>query len=427
MLDINLIRKSPEIVKTALKNRSLNPGLADDFLARDEEWRKLTQDLDQSRARLNQLSKERNIEEGKRTKENVKKLENEIKAVELKREEILYQFPNIPANDVPIGRDATGNKVIRTWGTIPKFDFAAKDHVQIGESLGIIDIERASKVTGTRFGYLKGAAAILEFALINYAFSVLTSASIIKKIARTVGVHLKPFIPVVPPAMVRPEVYKKMARLNPEDKDERYYLERDDLYLIGSAEHTLGPLHMDETLTEADLPLRYVGFSSCFRREAGSYGKDTRGILRVHQFDKVELESFSSSETALKEQEFFVRIQEYLLQSLKLPYQVVMICTGDMGKPDARQIDIETWLPGQKSFRETHTADLMTDFQARRLNTRVKKSDNTIQFAHTNDATVFAIGRTIIAILENYQTRDGSVKIPKVLHKHCGFKEIKSR
>jgi seryl-tRNA synthetase len=215
-----------------------------------------------------------------------------------------------------------------------------------------------------------------------------------------------------------------MARLDATLEDERYYFPKDDIYLIGSAEHTLGPLHMDETLKEDDLPIRYVGFSTCFRREAGSYGRDTRGILRVHQFDKVEMESFTVPENSLKEQEFFVAIQEYLMQELKLPYQVVMTCTGDQGDPDARHIDIEAWMPGQQKYRETHSADLMTDYQARRLNTRVRRADGSLNFVHMNDATVFAIGRTLIAIVENYQRADGTITVPEVLRPYFGADTI---
>ena len=181
---------------------------------------------------------------------------------------------------------------------------------------------------------------------------------------------------------------------------------------------------MDEVIVEKNFPIRYVGFSTSFRREAGSYGKDTRGILRVHQFNKIEMESFTLPENSLKEQEFFVSIQEYLMKSLEIPYQVVMICTGDIGKPDARQVDIESWLPGQNKYRETHTSDLMTDYQSRRLNTRVKRKNGSFEFVHMNDATAFAIGRTLIAIIENYQQKDGSIKVPVVLQKYTGFKKI---
>jgi seryl-tRNA synthetase len=221
-----------------------------------------------------------------------------------------------------------------------------------------------------------------------------------------------------------------MARIEP--RDERYYLQSDDLYLIGSAEHTLGPLHMDETLPESALPARYVGFSTSFRREAGSYGKDTKGILRVHQFDKLEMESFTRPEDSRTEQDFIVAVQEHLVRSLEIPYRVMDICTGDMGGPDARQIDIEMWMPGSPDahgkgkgvYRETHTSDLMTDYQARRLRTKVKKADGTAEYAHMNDATAFAIGRTLIAIIENYQTKKGTVLVPKVLQPYMGLREI---
>jgi seryl-tRNA synthetase len=223
--------------------------------------------------------------------------------------------------------------------------------------------------------------------------------------------------------MIRPDAYVKMARLSPEVEDERYYLEKDDLYLIGSAEHTLGSMHMDERISYKNFPLRYIGFSSSFRREAGSYGKDTRGIFRVHQFDKLEMESFTLPDNSLKEHKFLIKIQEYLMQSLKLPYRVMLVCTGDMGGPDARQVDIETWLPGQDKYRETHSADLMLDYQSRRLNTRFKKKGD-LDFVHMNDATAFAIGRTLIAIIENYQQKDGSIQVPEVLQKYTNFKKI---
>jgi len=214
-----------------------------------------------------------------------------------------------------------------------------------------------------------------------------------------------------------------MARLEP--RDERYHIPSDDLFLIGSAEHTLGPLHMDETLKESDLPRRYVAFTPAFRREAGSYGKDTRGILRLHQFDKVEMESFATSEMGQKEQDFFVAIQEHLMQKLGLPYRVVMTCTGDQGDPDARHLDIETWMPGEQKYRETHSADYMTDYQARRLGTKVKREKGS-EFVHMNDATVFAIGRTLIAIMENFQQKDGSIVVPEVLRPWVGKDVIHS-
>jgi seryl-tRNA synthetase len=267
---------------------------------------------------------------------------------------------------------------------------------------------------------------MLEFALVQFAFSVLTDEKILKKIIKKVGLDVPstPFVPVIPPVFIRPEVFQKMGRLEP--KDERYYIPKDDLYLIGSAEHTLGSMHMDEVFNVEALPIRYIGFSAAFRREAGAASKDMKGILRVHQFDKLEMESFTRPEDSLKEQDFFVAIEEYFMQELELPYRVVAICTGDMGAPDYRQIDIETWLPGQNKYRETHTSDLMTDYQSRRLNIKTKIGDKT-EFVHMNDATAIAMSRTPIAIMENYQQKDGSIKIPKALQKYTGFKEIKKK
>jgi len=282
----------------------------------------------------------------------------------------------------------------------------------LGESLGVIDVETAGKVSGPRFTYLKGDLALMEFALVQFALNKLSQ---------------KGFVPVVPPVMIKPEIYIKMARLDPGQEEERYFMPNDDLYLIGSAEHTLGPLHMDEIINQNDLPKRYVGFSTCFRREAGSYGKDTRGILRVHQFDKVEMESFTTAADGAQEQELMVSIQEELMQELGLPYHVVIVCTGDMGGPDARQYDIETWIPSENKYRETHSADYMTDYQSRRLNTRAKLSDGKVELVHMNDATVLAVGRTLIAIMENYQNADGTITIPEVLRPIMGKDKITSR
>jgi len=432
MLDIKLIRENPDKVRTGIALKNSDSHLVDKFLELDQKWRELTKFLDEKRAEQKKLThsvysghgEKRDIEAAKKNKELIRAKEEELSDVEKEREIVWAQIPNLPSEDAPHGKNEESNKVLRKVGEPRKYDFKPKDHLELGEALGLIDTGSAAKISGARFAYLKGDAVKLEFALVQYALEVMTNPEIVRSIAAGVksGYHAKTFIPVVPPVMIRPDVFHKMARLEP--KEERYYLMQDDLYLIGSAEHTLGPLHMDETIPEENLPIRYVGFSTAFRREAGSYGKDTRGILRVHQFDKVEMESFTAPEDGVTEQEFFVAIQEYLMSSLGLPYQVVQICAGDMGGPDARQIDIETWMPGEGKYRETHTADYMTDYQSRRLNTKVRRKDGRTEFAHMNDATVFAIGRTLIAIMENYQTKDGKIEVPKVLQKYTGKKMI---
>lgn len=424
MLDINFVRENKEKVKKGVAAKNIDSKLVDEVLVLDEKRRKLIVEIETLRAKRNQIAKEgKASEEGKKVKEELKEKEPELAEIEAKYKDTLWKIPNVFSDDTPIGKDESENKVIREWGKPKKFDFEAKDHVELGKKLGIIDIETASKVTGARFNYLKGDAVLLQNALYQFAISTLTDEKKLKEIAGN-EYSSKSFVPVIPPLLINPDVYKKMARLSDETEIERYAIPRDNQYLIGSAEHTLGPMHMDETLVEKNLPLRYFAFTSAFRREAGSYGKDTRGILRQHQFDKLEMESFTTAEKGLEEQDFFVKIQEYFMQKLELPYQVIAICSGDMGGPDYRQLDINTWMPGQGKYRETHTSDYMTDYQSRRLNTKVMTKNGT-EFVHMNDATAFAMGRTIIAIMENYQNKDGSITVPEVLRKWIGKDTIK--
>ena len=426
MLDIKYIREHAEEVKKNCENRKIKVDI-DRLLELDEKRRAKKTEVDNLRATRNQGSKDKPSEEEitkmRQVGDDIANTEAELKKIEGEYDALILAVPNIASPDTPVGPDESGNIVIRKVGEIPSFDFQPKEHWELGQALGIIDTERATKVSGTRFAYLKGGLAMLEFALVQFALSILTDESILKKIIKKAGLDISatPFVPVIPPVFIRPEVFQKMGRLEP--KDERYYIPSDDLYLIGSAEHTLGSMHMDEVLDAESLPIRYIGFSPAFRREAGAAGKDMKGILRVHQFDKLEMESFARPEDVIKEQDLFVAIQEYFMQELGLPYQVVSICTGDMGAPDFRQIDIEAWLPGQNRYRETHTADCMTDFQSRRLNIKTKIGDKT-EFVYMNDATAIAMSRTPIAIMENYQQEDGSIKIPKVLQKYTGFKAI---
>ena len=436
MLDIKFIRQNPEVVKKAIQNKNIDLDL-DKLLALDSRRRELIESSETVKAEQNKKSKgpQFNVEELKELKEKFKVMEHELSCVEEEFGQLMLQVPNIPLEDTPVGSDESGNKVLRQWGEVRKFsaeggsasgeDFKPKEHWELGQELDLIDNERAAKVSGARFTFLKKELALMQFALIQFALSVFTDEKQLKKIIKKAGLEVgpTPFIPIIPPVMIRPDAFQKMARLEP--KEERYHLPADDLYLVGSAEHTLGAMHSGEIFEETDLPLRYIGYSTAFRREAGSYGKDTKGILRLHQFDKLEMESFCLPENSVQEQDLFVAIQEHLVQALSIPYQVVAICTGDMGGPDARQIDIEMWMPGQNKYRETHTADLMTDYQSRRLGTKVKR-DGGSEFVHMNDATAVAIGRTLIAIMENYQTSKGTILVPKVLRKYMGgIKEIK--
>jgi seryl-tRNA synthetase len=421
MLDIKYIRENIDLIKEVVKNKKADVDI-DELIRLDEIVAKLKVEIDNLRHKQKSFTKD-DIDSARQNKEELKTKEESLIKPQEQFLNLLKKVPNIYSADTPIGQSEDDNVVIKTVGSKPVFSFTPKPHWELGEALGIIDNETAAKVTGARFTYLKGDGAMLEFSLVQYALSILTNQGKIKEIIKQADLDVspKPFIPVIPPVFIKPEVMEAMGRLEP--KDDRYYIESDDLYLIGSAEHTLGPIHMNETLDENELPIRYLGFSTSFRREAGTYGKDTRGILRLHQFDKLEMESFSSPQNSLEEQKFFIAIQEYLMSSLGLSYQLVLKCTADMGDPDFRAIDVETWMPGQNSFRETHTSDLMNDYQSRQLKTKVKNKDGQIELVHTNDATAFATGRVIIAIMENYQQADGSIIVPEALVPFMG-KEV---
>lgn len=436
MLDINFIRENADIVKRAAAVKNVEVDI-DRLLALDEERRQLRGQLDEKRAEQNRASKvitlakgeekEKLLEAMRQLKSGMAEAEERFNAVTAEWEKLMLAVPNIPSPDTPEGPDESGNVVLRQWGEKPTFSFKPKEHWELGKELGLIDTEKAAEVSGSRFNYLLGDLALMQFGLISMAMKILTSSDMIKRIAEEAGLDVdpKPFVPVIPPVMMRSDVMGRMARLHP--IEERYYFKEDDLVLVGSAEHTMGPLHMNEIIDEKDLPIRYVGYSTSFRREAGAAGKDTRGILRVHQFDKVELESFTRPEDGYREQDLLVAIQEHLMQQLKLPYEVMITCTGDMGTPDQRHLDLNTWMPGQGVYRETHSADYMGGYQARRLNTRVRNAAGDITHVHMNDATAFAIGRTLIAIMENYQQEDGSIRVPEALVPYVGKEVIRHR
>ncbi|MBU6310345.1 serine--tRNA ligase [Patescibacteria group bacterium] len=420
MLDIQFIRDNPDIVKAAIQNKKTEPVDVAELIALADSRKALGQELDALNRARNDAQKNRDIETGKRLKDEAAALEAKYAAVEKSYVALMLKLPNIPSPDTPVGMSDDANKVLREVGEKPHFGFSPKPHWELGEALGLIDQETAGEVSGARFTYIKGDLALMQFALLSLSMSILTNEETLADIARRAGltVSTKPFVPVIPPYMMKSAVMNRMARLQP--LDERYFFEKDDIVLVGSAEHTLGPMHMDESIPEAELPIRYVGYSPAFRREAGTYGKDTRGLIRLHHFDKIEMETFVRPQDGYTEQDFIVAIQEHFLQLLGLPYQVVLKCTGDQGTPDHRALDMETWMPGQNAYRETHTSDYMGGYQSRRLNTRVKHASGESEVLHMNDATLVAMGRMLAAILENYQQADGTVRVPRALRPFLG-------
>lgn len=417
MLDINFIRDNPEEVKKKIALKKAPAQLVDDFLWQDARWRALTAGADALRADQKKAGAERNVETAKRLKIELQKLEAELNAVERERLALLTKMPNMPSNDAPEGESEKDNVVLREAGKKTEFDFMPLDYLTIAERLDLIDMERAAKVSGSRFAYLKNEAVRLEFALAQYVLDALVPEG---------------FVPVIPPVLVNEQMMRGMGYVDRgEDFDETYYLEKDKQYLVGTAEQSIGPMHMGEIFSAVELPKRYAAFSTAFRREAGSYGKDTKGLFRVHQFDKLEMFSFVRPEDSKKEHEFLLAMEEKLMQNLGIPYRVLRICTADLGAPAAAKYDIEAWLPGQNGgageYRETHSASNTTDFQARRLAIRYRTDEHgKPEFVHMLNGTAFAVGRILIAIIENYQQKDGSVKIPGALQKYMsGLKEIK--
>ena len=422
MLDVKFIRENAEAVKEGIAKKKADPKLVDSFLRLDEEWRTKVAAIDQLRSEHNlnnnELAKHRTddlISKAEILKKQLTRLEEEEKDIKEHRQAKLNLIPNLPQADVPIGKDENENQVMKEVGEKPKFDFAPKDYLSLAEKLGIIDIKRAAKVSGSRFGYLLGTAALLEFALVNFALKRLLDEDYISKIIKKNNLNIsnKVFTPVIPPVLINRKSMWGMGYLD-QGADEIYRLEKDDLYLVGTAEQSLGTMHQDENFKENELPKRYVGFSTCFRREAGSYGKDTKGILRVHQFDKLEMFSFTAPETSEEEHKLFLAIEEALMQELEIPYRIMKICTGDLGAPAAAKFDIEAWFPGENIYRETHSTSNCTDYQARRLNIRYKDKTGKANFVHTVNGTVFS-QRPILAIIENNQTKEGDVNIPKAL------------
>jgi seryl-tRNA synthetase len=416
MIDIKFLRENPDAVRASQKGRGEDVGVVDQVLASDELKRAAITEFEQLRAEQNLLSKSVGAAKGDEKAAllaNSKELADKVKAADAKRAEIEAQanalamvISNILDPDAPIGGEEDF-VVIEHVGT-PR-DFAAagfepKDHVELGKILGAIDTERGAKVSGSRSYYLTGVGALLEFALVNYAISSATKAG---------------FIPVIPPVLVKSAAMEGTGFLG-QAAENVYHLEKDDYYLVGTSEVPLAAFHMDEILDGAKLPMRYAGYSSCFRREAGSYGKDTRGIIRVHQFDKVEMFSFCKPEDAKEEHKRLLQWEKDFLNAMEIPYRVIDVASGDLGSSANRKFDIEAWIPTQSAYREVTSTSNCTEFQARRLNIRYKDSDGTKAVATLN-GTLVAIPRMIVAILENHQNADGTVNVPAALQPFLGM------
>ena len=410
MLDVKRIREDPEPFRTALGRRGMADAV-DQLLAADERRRSLTARVEELRAEQNRASKaigaasgdekQRLIEAVGKVSSELKELEPELTSAEEELNRLLAETPNTPHESAPDGfTDEDAQELRRVPGDPPSFDFEPRDHAELGELLGILDTERGARTSGSRFVYLLGDVVFVQLALMRHAIDILGARG---------------FTPVIPPVLVREEAMFGSAFL-PTDEVNIYRTDADQLYLVGTSEVSLAALHMEEILDEGTLPLRYAGYSTCFRREAGSYGKDLGGMFRVHQFDKVEMFVFCTPETSWDELERILAIEEEIIGNLQIPYRVVNIAAGDLGGAAAKKYDIEAWLPGQGRYRELTSCSNYLDYGARRAQTRVRRAGGELEVLHTLNGTATAIGRTLIAILENHQRADGSVELPAALY-----------
>ncbi len=418
MLDIRFVRANPDAVKRAARLKRIEFDV-DRLLAVDGERRRLLQTTEEMKAEQNRTSKEIATLQGEERKARIaamqalvvrlRELGEEQKRFEEEFEQLMLFAPNIPADDVPEGLDERDNVEVRRWGEPRRFDFEPKDHVQLGLDLDILDFERAAKLAGSRTYFLKGDGALLELAILRLALD---------------HIRAKGFTPMLPPLLVRPLAMTGTAYF-PGGEEQAYQVERDGVSLIGTAEVPLTAYHAHEILEESELPRLYAGLSPCFRREAGTYGKDTRGLYRIHQFQKVEQVVIcrADPEESLRWHAAIVRNSEELLEKLGIPYRVVNVCGGDLGRPQVQKFDLESWMPSRGGYGETHSASRFHDFQARRLDMRYRDSSGKVQFCHTLNNTVIASPRILIPILENYQQADGSVEIPAALRPYLGGME----
>jgi seryl-tRNA synthetase len=416
VIDLKQLRDDPEPARASQRARGEDPALVDALLAADEARRTTVSRADSLRAEQKSVSasvRSASAEDRPRVLEQAKALAQQVKDVEAEQAQVEADLKaaQLAVPNVIVGAPPGGEAdfvVLEQYGEIPSYDFTVKDHLDIGTILGAIDTERGAKVSGSRFAFLTGPGALLELALVNLAMSHATANG---------------FVPMIAPALVRPEAMEGTGFLGAHAA-EVYKLENDDLYLVGTSEVPLAAYHSGEVLES--VPRRYAGFSSCFRREAGSHGKDTRGIIRVHQFDKVEMFSFVEPDMSRDEHDFILAREEELMTALELPYRVVNIAAGDLGAPASKKYDIEVWLPGQQAYRELTSCSNCTDYQARRLKARVRRDKGT-EFVHTLNGTALAIGRTLVAIFENHQQEDGTIRVPEVLHEYGAPKVVSQR
>lgn len=412
MIDVNILREAPDELKANLARRSAEIDV-DRLVELDEAVRLVRRNAEKARADQRVLGKQiatasdadrpEIIERAGLLADEYKRLSSEADALEAEFDALWVTVPNLSHDSVPTGESDADNVEIKQWGTPRVFDFEVRDHQDLGEALGIIDVAAGAKVSGSRFAYLKGQAVLLELGLVRWAMELLSAEG---------------FTPVIPPVLVREEALYGTGFF-PGDQEQVYSVGADDLFLVGTAEVPLAALHADEILT-GDLPIRYAGFSTCFRREAGTYGKDTRGIFRVHQFDKVEMFSFCHPDRSWEEHEFLFGMEERIVQALELPYRVVNVAAGDLGSSAAKKYDIEAWIPSQEAYREITSCSNTTDYQARRLKIRTK-DDESNRIIHTLNGTAVAVGRTILAIMENHQQADGTVLLPEAIRPYVGF------
>lgn len=411
MLDIKLIREQPEVIKTGVADKGYDTAVVDEVVELDKKHRQLISEVESLRAKRNQLTKD-DMAEGKRLKDQLKDLEPKLKTTEAELVEKLNLIPNPPLPSAPKGKSEKDNVEVRKWGQPRKFDFVPKDHLELGTSLGILDFATGAKVSGSQFYFWYGDGALLELSLVRFAFDLLSKEG---------------FVPVITPDLAKARYYLGTGYLPKGNEAQTYKIENEDLGLIATAEVTLAGKHADEIIADDKLPIKYIGYSHCFRQEQGAYGKYSKGLYRVHQFTKAEMFIYCLPENSDKYHQHILAMEEKIYQQLGLPYRVLEMCTGDLGAMAARKFDVEAWMPTRGEYGEVTSTSNCTDYQARNLNIRFKRKNGELDYVHMLNGTAIATSRTPLAILENYQNADGLVTIPEVLRPYMGKDKITPR